>query len=120
MLFQGQVRSYNKVVDGAGRLMVTLFVQSMYETSENETLNKVSLTGALCKPPIYRSTPFGREICDMMLAVNRAFGKSDYIPASPGAATPSTRRASTWATSCASRGGCNRANIRNSWKTANT
>ena len=64
MLFQGQVRSYNKVVDGAGRLMVTLFVQSMYETSENETLNKVSLTGALCKPPIYRSTPFGREICD--------------------------------------------------------
>ena len=60
--------------------MVTLFVQSMYETSENETLNKVSLSGALCKPPIYRSTPFGREICDMMLAVNRAFGKSDYIP----------------------------------------
>ena len=51
MLFQGQVRSYNKVVDGAGRLMVTLFVQGMYETSENETLNKVSLTGALCKPP---------------------------------------------------------------------
>ena len=80
MLFQGQVRSYNKVVDGAGRLMVTLFVQSMYETSENETLNKVSLTGALCKPPIYRSTPFGREICDMMLAVNAPFGKSDYIP----------------------------------------
>lgn len=80
MLFQGQVRSYNKVVDGAGRLMVTLFVQSMYPTSENETLNRVALTGALCKPPIYRSTPFGREICDMMLAVNRAFGKSDYIP----------------------------------------
>ena len=80
LAIDGQVRSYNKVVDGAGRLMVTLFVQSMYETSENETLNKVSLTGALCKPPIYRSTPFGREICDMMLAVNRAFGKSDYIP----------------------------------------
>ncbi len=80
MLFQGQVRSYNKVVDGAGRLMVTMFVQSMYETEENETLNKATLMGALCKPPIYRSTPFGREICDMMLAVNRAFGKSDYIP----------------------------------------
>ena len=76
MLFQGQVRSYNKVVDGAGRLMVTLFVQSMYPTSENETLNRVALTGALCKPPVYRSTPFGREICDMMLAVNRAVGKS--------------------------------------------
>ena len=80
MLLQGQVRSYNKVVDGAGRLMVTMFVQSMFPTEENETLNKVGLTGALCKPPVYRSTPFGREICDMMLAVNRAFGKSDYIP----------------------------------------
>lgn len=76
----GQVRSYNKVVDGAGRLMVTLFVQSISEARESDTLNKVTLVGALCKPPIYRSTPFGREICDMMLAVNRAFGKSDYIP----------------------------------------
>ena len=76
----GQVRSYNKVVDGAGRLMVTLFVQSLSEARESDTLNKVTLVGALCKPPIYRSTPFGREICDMMLAVNRAFGKSDYIP----------------------------------------
>ena len=80
MLMSGQVRSYNKVVDGSGRLMVTLFVQSMAETTENDTMNKVTLTGVLCKPPIYRSTPFGREICDMMLAVNRAFGKSDYIP----------------------------------------
>ena len=74
MLVSGQVRSYNKVVDGAGRLMVTLFVQGMSQTNENDTLNRVTLTGALCKPPVYRSTPFGREICDMMLAVNRAFG----------------------------------------------
>lgn len=80
MLMTGQVRSYNKVVEGSGRLMVTLFVQSMVETRENDTMNKVNLVGVLCKPPIYRSTPFGREICDMMLAVNRAFGKSDYIP----------------------------------------
>lgn len=80
MLMSGQVRSYNKVVEGSGRLMVTLFVQSMAETQENDTMNKVNLVGVLCKPPIYRSTPFGREICDMMLAVNRAFGKSDYIP----------------------------------------
>ena len=76
----GQVRSYNKVVAGTGRLIVTLFAQNVIEAAENDTLNKVSLVGALCKPPIYRSTPFGREICDMMLAVNRAFGKSDYIP----------------------------------------
>ena len=80
MLITGQVRSYNKVIDGAGRLMVTLFVQSISQSQDNDTLNKVTLVGALCKPPIYRSTPFGREICDMMLAVNRAFGKSDYIP----------------------------------------
>lgn len=80
MMVQGQVRSYNKVIDGAGRLMVTLFAQSLTETGENDTLNKVSLSGALCRPPVYRSTPFGREICDMMLAVNRAFGKSDYVP----------------------------------------
>ena len=80
MLLSGQVRSYNKVIDGNGRLMVTMFVQSMTDTQENDTMNKVNLTGVLCKPPIYRSTPFGREICDMMLAVNRAFGKSDYIP----------------------------------------
>lgn len=80
LMMSGQVRSYNKVIDGAGRLMVTLFAQNISLAQENDTLNKVSLTGALCKPPIYRSTPFGREICDMMLAVNRAFGKSDYIP----------------------------------------
>ena len=80
LLVSGQVRSYNKVVEGSGRLMVTLFVQSMTPTTENDTMNKVNLVGVLCKPPIYRSTPFGREICDMMLAVNRAFGKSDYIP----------------------------------------
>lgn len=80
LLVSGQVRSYNKVIDGTGRLMVTMFVQSVSVTNDNETLNRVELSGALCKPPIYRSTPFGREICDMMLAVNRAFGKSDYIP----------------------------------------
>ena len=80
LLAQGQVRSYNKVIDGSGRLMVTLFAQSISECNENDTLNKVTITGALCRPPVYRSTPFGREICDMMLAVSRAFGKSDYIP----------------------------------------
>ena len=80
LLMQGQVRSYNKVVEGAGRLMVTLFVQHIAPGGDNDTLNRVELSGALCKPPVYRSTPFGREICDLMLAVNRAFGKSDYIP----------------------------------------
>ena len=80
LMIGGQVRSYNKVVENAGRLMVTLFAQSISFGCDNDTLNRVELAGALCKPPVYRSTPFGREICDMMLAVNRAFGKSDYIP----------------------------------------
>ena len=80
LLVEGQVRSYNKIVEGAGRLMVTLFAQKVGPGDENETLNRTELIGALCKPPVYRSTPFGREICDMMLAVTRAFGKSDYIP----------------------------------------
>lgn len=80
LMMQGQVRSYNKMVEGAGRLMVTLFAQHVSTGADNDTLNRVELSGALCKPPVYRSTPFGREICDLMLAVNRAFGKSDYIP----------------------------------------
>ena len=80
LMIQGQVRSYNKVIDGVGRLMVTLFAQHLTDGAQNATLNRVEMVGVLCKPPIYRSTPFGREICDLMLAVNRAFGKSDYIP----------------------------------------
>ena len=80
MQIEGQVRSYNKVVDGAGRLMITLFVQRVSLDVGNDTENRVEIVGAICKPPVYRSTPFGREICDLMLAVNRAFGKSDYIP----------------------------------------
>lgn len=78
--FEGQLRSYNKVVEGAGRLLVTGFAQRLLDPYSNENPNQVQLTGALCKPPSYRTTPFGREIADLMLAVNRAYGKSDYIP----------------------------------------
>ncbi len=77
---EGQVRSYNKMIDGAGRLLITAFAQRLAPPAEDENPNSVTLSGALCKPPAYRTTPFGREIADMMLAVNRAFGKSDYIP----------------------------------------
>ena len=80
LMIGGQVRSYNKVVENAGRLMVTLFAQSISFGCDNDTLNRVELAGALCKPPVYRSTPFGREICDMMLAVNRRYGRADYLP----------------------------------------
>ena len=76
----GQVRSYNKIIEGAGRLLITAFAQKIVENDEHENPNQITLTGTLCKAPAYRTTPFGREIADMMLAVNRAYGKSDYIP----------------------------------------
>ena len=76
----GQMRSYNKTVDGAGRLILTLFAQNIEPSDGDDTMNQINLVGTLCKLPNYRVTPFGREICDMMLAVNRGFGKSDYIP----------------------------------------
>ena len=76
----GQLRSYNKVVGGAGRLLLTAFAQRLLAPEEAENPNIIQLTGAICKPPAFRTTPFGREIADLMLAVNRAFGKSDYIP----------------------------------------
>ncbi|MEG2252073.1 MAG: single-stranded DNA-binding protein, partial [Clostridia bacterium] len=78
---EGQLRSYNKVVEGAGRLLITAFVQRLLpDNGEEENPNRVQLSGALCKPPSYRTTPFGREIADLMVAVNRSYGKSDYIP----------------------------------------
>ncbi len=76
----GQLRSYNKVLGGAGRLLLTAFAQRLAAPDEIENPNIIRLTGAICKPPAFRTTPFGREITDLMLAVNRAFGKSDYIP----------------------------------------
>ena len=76
----GQLRSYNKVLGGQGRLLLTAFAQRLHPLDEEENPNTVFLTGALCKPPSFRTTPFGREIADLMLAVNRSYGKSDYIP----------------------------------------
>ena len=80
LCLEGQLRSYNKVVEGSGRLLITGFAQRLLDPNTEENPNQVQLTGALCKMPSYRTTPFGREIADLMLAVNRAYGKSDYIP----------------------------------------
>ena len=76
----GQLRPYNKVMGGAGRLLLTACAQRRRPVDPGENPNTVLLTGALCKPPSFRTTPFGREIADLMLAVNRSYGKSDYIP----------------------------------------
>ncbi len=75
----GQFRSYNKMVDEKSKLMLTVFVRDFCEPLE-ENPNTVELAGYICKPPIYRTTPFNREICDLLIAVNRAYNKSDYIP----------------------------------------
>ena len=80
LCLDGQLRSSNKVVEGSGRLLITAFAQRLLPEEDEENPNRVQLTGALCKAPSYRTTPFGREIADLMLAVNRSYGKSDYIP----------------------------------------
>ncbi len=76
----GQFRSYNKFVDGKSKLMLTVFVREILEPKPEQNCNIIELTGYICKEPVYRTTPFKREICDVLLAVNRAYNKSDYLP----------------------------------------
>lgn len=76
----GQFRSYNKLENGKSRLMLTIFVRELLEESVTRNPNSIVLSGYICKPPIYRTTPFNREIADLLVAVNRAYNKSDYIP----------------------------------------
>ncbi|HEY5560782.1 MAG TPA: single-stranded DNA-binding protein [Clostridiaceae bacterium] len=81
VVVEGQLRSYNKFVDGTNKLILTVFARSIdicIEKSKNP--NQIFLDGYICKQPVYRTTPFGREIADMLLAVNRPYNKSDYIP----------------------------------------
>lgn len=76
----GQFRSYNKIENGKSRLMLTIFIRELLETEEDKNPNSILLSGYICKPPVYRTTPFNREIADVLIAVNRAYNKSDYIP----------------------------------------
>ncbi|MDL2258687.1 single-stranded DNA-binding protein [Eubacteriales bacterium OttesenSCG-928-K08] len=82
LLVFGQLRSYNMQTERANRLLVTVFAKSISQRrSETEGyMNEIMLTGYICKPPVYRTTPFSREIADMLLAVNRPYHKSDYLP----------------------------------------
>lgn len=79
---KGQFRSYNNLSSDGNRLLLTIFAKNIEnaESSDVETPNYIYLNGYICKPPIFRTTPFGREISDMLLAVNRSYNKSDYIP----------------------------------------
>ncbi len=79
----GQFRSYNRHEEHKNKLILSVFVrefQFIEELEENEKTNCIFLDGFVCKEPIYRKTPLGREIADLLLAVNRPYGKSDYIP----------------------------------------
>ena len=81
VIVEGQLRSYNKFIDGSNKLILTVFARNIepcIERSKNP--NEIYLDGFICKEPVYRTTPFGREIADVLLAVNRAYNKSDYIP----------------------------------------
>lgn len=76
---QGEVRSFNNRSGSGSRLVITVLARELAPTAEKPA-NHLALAGALCKPPILRRTPLGREICDLMLAVNRRYGRADYLP----------------------------------------
>lgn len=76
---EGEVRSYNNRSGTGSKLIITVYARTM-ERSRDPHKNDLTLAGVLCKPPVLRRTPLGREICDMMLAVNRRYGRADYLP----------------------------------------
>lgn len=77
----GQIRTYNQQVDGKNHLVIVVFVKELeWADEEDRMVNSVVLEGFVCKAPVRRTSPLGREICDIMLAVNRMYNKSDYIP----------------------------------------
>lgn len=79
----GQFRSYNRHEEKKNRLVLSVFVREvefLEGIAENAKTNQIFLDGFICKAPVYRKTPLGREIADLLLAVNRPYGKSDYIP----------------------------------------
>ena len=83
IMVQGQFRSYNRHEEKKNRLVRSVFVRELTfveEADDSIKTNQIFLDGYICKPPVYRKTPLGREIADLLLAVNRPYGKSDYIP----------------------------------------
>ena len=75
----GQIRTFNNKTPDGPRLVISVYAEKL-TTCEGNPMNEVCLTGTICKEPVYRKTPLGREICDVMLAVNRPYHRADYIP----------------------------------------
>lgn len=92
---EGELRSFNNRSGVGHRLAITVYARELRTGTENAWENRIRLRGTLCKAPVYRTTPLGREICDMMVAVNRPYGRSDYLPCI--AWGRSAREAGTWA-----------------------
>jgi len=82
LLIKGQFRSYNLQTEEKSRLVLSIFAKEIKFTNDKNylTLNEANLVGYICKEPVYRKTPLGREITDVLIAVNRTYKKSDYIP----------------------------------------
>ena len=79
VLVTGQIRSWNQPAETGRRLIISVWAETL-ELTDEEPQNEAVLTGTLCRDPVYRRTPLGREICDGMLAVNRAYRRTDYLP----------------------------------------
>lgn len=77
---EGEVRSYNNRSGSGSKLVITVLVRSARPAPVEEGENRLTLAGALCRKPVARRTPLGREICDLLLAVNRPYGRADYLP----------------------------------------
>ena len=78
---RGQVRTYNSIENGKSRLNVVVFAKEIWFAQEDDTQdNRIYLEGFICREPVKRTSPLGRQICDLMVAVNRRYNKSDYIP----------------------------------------
>lgn len=75
----GQIRTFNNRTQESKKLIISVYAQTL-AACEGEPINEVELLGTICKPPVYRQTPLGRQICDVMLAVNRPYHRADYIP----------------------------------------
>lgn len=77
---KGQLRSFNQLCGEKSKLVLSVFAREVTEPNNEISPNIIELSGFLCKPPVFRTTPFNREICDILVAVNRAYNKSDYLP----------------------------------------
>ena len=114
---EGQIRSFNNRAATGRRLVVSVYAQRL-ASCEGEPHNEVRLTGAICKEPVHRRTPLGREICDVMLAVNRAYHRADYIPCIFWGRTASWPPPAPWAICWSSPAASRAGSTSRSWRRA--